>query len=158
MGRPRRAGFAGSILPFVLCTACGAPAPRSAAYRPRVRPVTVTAVPLLTREMQRVYPFLARDFGAGGVLEGKEVYAFEPSTVTAVEGDTLALTLVNPEDDAHSFVLGDLAVAMPPQQAVTARYVAGRAGIFPFTCSVPTHLPFMYGTLVVLSPSQLGPE
>ncbi len=76
-----------------------------------------------------------------------------PGTVTVVAGDTLALTLVNPEDAPHSFVLQDLAVAMPPQSTVRARYVAARAGIFAFTCSVPTHVPFMAGTLVVLAPA-----
>ena len=153
---PAVAGTA--LLLAALASGCAPSGGRAPAYHPRTRAFTITAVPLLTREMQRIYPFLARDFGAGGVLEGKEVYAFEPSTIPAVAGDPRALTLVNPEDDPHSFVLGDLAVAMPPQASVTARYVTSRAGIFPFTCSVPTHLPFMYGTLVVLSPSQLGAE
>ena len=153
MPRPR----AWHILTVVLSGAalaegCAAPAPR-AAYRPRRREVTITAVPLLTRELQRLYPFLARDFARGGVLEGKEVYGFEPSAVTVVEGDTLALTLVNPEDDAHSFVLPRLEVGMPPESTVTARYVADTAGIYRYTCSIPSHLPFMYGTLVVLPAS-----
>lgn len=147
--RPRSAGIAGAVLPLLLAASCTAPASRSA-YRPRLRDVTITAVPLLTREMQRIYPFLARDFAAGGVLDGKEVYAFEPSAVTVIEGDTLALTLVNPEDDPHSFVLPDLEVGMPPQSTVTARWVAARAGLYRYTCSIPAHLPFMYGTVVVL--------
>jgi plastocyanin len=143
-----------TILPLTaLAVACTAPGPRPSTYRPRRREITITAVPLLTREMQRVYPFLARDFAPGGVLAGKEVYAFEPGSITVIEGDTLALQLVNPEDDAHSFVLSDLEVGMPPESTVTAVYVAGRAGIYPYTCSIPTHLPFMYGTLVVLPPS-----
>ena len=129
------------------CTGPGRPA---SAYRPVTRNVTVTAVPLLTREMQRIYPFLARDFAAGGVLAGREVYAFEPGTITAVEGDTLALTLVNPEDDAHSFVLPGLAVEMPGQSTVTATWVAARAGLYRYSCAVPAHLPYMVGTVVVL--------
>lgn len=150
MPRPR----AWHILTVVLSGAalaegCAAPAPR-AAYRPRRREVTITAVPLLTRELQRLYPFLARDFARGGVLEGKEVYGFEPSAVTVVEGDTLALTLVNPEDDAHSFVLPGLAVDMPGQSTVTATWVAGTPGLYRFTCAVPAHLPYMAGTVVVL--------
>ncbi|HTX64902.1 MAG TPA: cupredoxin domain-containing protein [Opitutaceae bacterium] len=160
MRTPMRRGLGladAALLVALLTGACAAPAPRNPAYRPRRRDVTITAVPLLTREMQRIYPFLAHDFARGGVLEGKEVYAFEPSTVTAFEGDTLALTLVNPEDDAHSFVLPGFEVGMPPESTVTATYVAGRAGIYPFTCSIPTHLPFMVGTLVVLAPSRLRP-
>ncbi len=144
-------GFA--LLCSALAPGCAAPGRGSAPYRPQRREITITAVPLLTREMQRIYPFLAHDFAPGGVLEGKEVYAFEPSTISVVEGDTLALTLVNPEDDAHSFVLPDLEVGMPPESTVTARYVARTAGIYRYTCSIPTHLPFMYGTLVVLPPA-----
>ena len=74
------------------------------AYVPQTREVTLTAVPLLTKELQSVYPFLSQDFAAGGVLEGKEIYAFVPDTVTVYEGDTVHFTLVNPEDDEHKFV------------------------------------------------------
>jgi plastocyanin len=129
---------------------CTSPAPGPPPYRPRTRAFTITTVPLLTKELVRVYPFLVRDFANGGVLEGKEVYAFMPGEITAVAGDTLALTLVNPEDDPHSFVLPDLAVPLPPQTTVQASYVARRAGIYRFLCSVPSHLPYMSGTLVVL--------
>jgi len=141
---------AGLALLAGLAAGCAAPRSAPPGYRPRHRAVTITAVPLLTREMQRIYPFLTRDFAKGGVLEGREVYAFEPSTVTAIEGDTLDLTLVNPEDDEHSFVLPALAVRMPGQATVTAQWVAGAAGIVSFTCAVPAHLPYMYGTIVVL--------
>ena len=117
--RPTAAPVAGAVLLLAaLAVGCagGRPAP---AYQPVKREVTVTAIPLLTREMQRIYPFLARDFAPGGVLAGREVYAFEPQSITVVEGDTLALTLVNPEDDAHSFALPGLAVDMPGQSTVT---------------------------------------
>lgn len=143
----------GAALGLLLAALAGGCAPRRAAsrsYRPVTRAYTITAIPLLTRELRRTYPFLARDFAAGGVLEGKEVYAFAPSSITLVEGDTARLTLVNPEDDAHTFVLGDLTVLMPPQSTVHARYVASAAGIFRYVCDVPKHRPFMYGTVVVL--------
>jgi len=145
-------GRAGSLpLALVAAVAVGCAAPPPAAGPPATRDYTITAVPLLTKEMQRIYPFLGKDFAAGGVLEGKEVYAFEPSSITAYEGDTIRFTLVNPEDDAHSFVLPpDLSVSLPPFSRVEATYVARRAGIFPFTCSIAAHLPFMAGTLVVL--------
>jgi plastocyanin len=123
------------------------PAP---AYRARTRSVTVTTVPLLVREEQGVLPFLKEDFAKGGVLEGKEVYGFSPSSITVVEGDTVHFTLINPEDDDHSFVLPDFAVAMPPQKTVEATYVAKHAGIFTILCAVPSHLPMMSGQLVVL--------
>ena len=145
--RPVVTTFATLASAAALAVACGAPAPAP----PATREYTITAVPLLTKEMQRIYPFLARDFAAGGVLEGKEVYAFEPSAITAYEGDTLRFTLVNPEDDEHAFVLPpDLSVKLPPQSRVTATWVARSAGIFPYTCAIAAHLPFMYGTLTVL--------
>jgi plastocyanin len=131
----------------------GRPAP---AYRPRTRSVTVTAVPLLVKEEQAVLPFLKGDFAPGGVLEGKEVYAFSPSTITVVEGDTVHLTLINPEDDDHSFVLPDFAVALPPQRSIEATYVAKHAGIFPILCAVQSHLPMMSGQLVVLPAASMA--
>jgi plastocyanin len=141
---------AGAPVLAALVAGCG---PRAPTAPPRTREFTITAVPLLTREMQRVYGFLAQDFAPGGVLEGKEVYAFEPSSITVYEGDTLALTLVNPEDDAHSFILPGLSVSLPPQSTVSAGYVARAAGTYRYLCAVPAHLPFMYGTLVVLPAS-----
>ena len=143
---------------LLLAAACAdrQPAPGAHAYAPRTRAVTVTTVPLLVKEAQAVLPFLKADFAKGGVLEGKEVYAFSPSTITVVEGDTLQLTLINPEDDVHSFVLPDLVVPMPPQQATHATYVARRAGIYPFVCAVAAHLPMISGQLVVLARGAVG--
>ena len=136
---------------------CGAHGRRArSAYVPRTRSLAVTTVPLLVKEEQSVLPFLKQDFSPGGVLDGKEVYAFSPSTLTVVEGDTIRLTLINAEDDVHSFVLPDLAVALPPQRVTTATYVARRAGIYEFVCSVPSHLPMMHGQLVVLSPAAVS--
>jgi plastocyanin len=126
-------------------------------YVPRTREIAITTVPLLVREEQSVLPFLKADFAKGGVLEGKEVYAFSPSTVTVVEGDTIHFTLINPEDDLHSFVLPDLAVTLPGQKTTTATYVARRPGIYPYLCSIPAHLPMMSGQLVVLAASALAP-
>lgn len=116
----------------------------------------MTTVPLLVKEEQRVFPFLAEDFAKGGVLEGKEVYAFSPSTLTVVEGDTIHFTFINPEDDVHSFVLPDLAVSLPPQRITRATYVARHSGVFPFLCAVQAHLPMMSGQLVVLSAASVA--
>ncbi|MFI5235582.1 MAG: cupredoxin domain-containing protein [Gemmatimonadales bacterium] len=128
-----------------------APARAKPAYVPRTREVTVTTVPLLVKEQAKTLPFLHRDFGPGGVLEGREVYAFVPNTITIVAGDTLQLTFINPEDDPHSFVLDGLAVPLPPQQRVHATWIAPHPGIFPFVCSVPSHLPMMAGQVIVLA-------
>ena len=124
----------------------------ASSYTPQVRAITVTTVPLLVKEQRTLFPFLGPAFAHGGSLDGKEVYAFSPSTITVVEGDTIHFTLINPEDDVHSFVLPDLAVPLPPNHITTATYVARRAGIFPIVCAVLSHLPMMSGQLVVLSP------
>src|SRR5512135_2070455 len=121
---------------------------------PVVRAITITTVPLLSKELRAVYPFLQRDFATGGVLDGKEVYAFVPNTITVYAGDTLRLTLLNPEDDAHAFVLHDLYLPLPPQSRIDTTYIARVPGIFAFSCTVPQHLPMMRGELVVLAPDR----
>ena len=147
-----RAVLAGALLAGIgACTRERASAPaESRRYEPISRTITVTTVPLLVKEQQGVLPFLKEDFAKGGVLEGKEVYAFSPSSITVVEGDTIHFVLINPEDDVHSFALPDLAVSMPGQTTTKATYVATRVGIYPFVCAVQAHLPMMAGQLVVL--------
>lgn len=129
---------------------------RAGHYHPRSRQITITTVALLVKEQQGILPFLKEDFAKGGVLEGKEVYAFSPSTIVVGEGDTLQFTFINPEDDVHSFVLPDLAVPLPPQKTTSAKYIANRVGIVPFACAVQSHLPMMSGELVVLSAASLA--
>jgi plastocyanin len=138
------------VLAAAACTRSAPARPASASYTPHVRELTVTTVPLLVKEEQKLFPFLAEDFAKGGVLDGKEVYAFSPSTLTVVVGDTIHFTFFNPEDDVHSFVLPDLAVPLAPQKITHATYVAKHVGIFPFVCAVQAHLPMMSGQLVVL--------
>jgi uncharacterized cupredoxin-like copper-binding protein len=121
-------------------------------YAPRSRSVVITTVPLLVKELTKTYPFLAKDFAPGGLLAGKEVYAFSPSTITVFAGDTLHVSLLNPEDDDHAFVLHDLFVKLAPQSKTDTTYVARAAGIYEFSCSVPAHVPMMHGQLVVLPP------
>ena len=153
---PTMARLIVSVGALMLAVSCRQPERAVASYQPRTRELTVTTVPLLVKEEQGVLPFLKPDFAKGGVLDGKEVYGFSPSTLTVVEGDTIHLTLINPEDDDHSFVLPDLAVPLPPQQTTHATYVAKRAGIYPFMCAVASHLPMMSGQLVVLSPASVA--
>jgi hypothetical protein len=131
------------------------PVPPVASYQPQVRELVLTTVPLLTKELADTYPFLRADFAPGGVLDGKELYAFMPSSLTVVEGDTLELTFVNPEDDAHDFVLPGLTVPIPAQSVTHASYHATRPGLFSFVCSLRAHRPLMYGQLLVL-PAAVG--
>jgi uncharacterized cupredoxin-like copper-binding protein len=145
----------GTLLVAWLAIACNSGASHSP-YAPQTREVTLTAVPLLTKELQSVYPFLRDSFAPNGVLEGKEIYAFVPSTVTVVQGDTIHFTLANPEDDEHKFVLGDLVVDLPGQSVQRATYRATHPGVFTFSCVMPSHVPYMYGQLIVLSPAAVS--
>ncbi len=153
----RAATWLAVLLPAGACADGGASAPT---YTPRARDVTVTAVPLLTKELEAVYPFLRESFGEGGVMAGQEVYAFSPSTITVVQGDTIHLHLLNPEDDEHSFVIPDLGVdlTMTPQAETDTTLVADRTGIFTIVCAIPAHLPAMWGQLVVLAPGAVTPD
>ncbi|MEJ2216819.1 MAG: cupredoxin domain-containing protein [Gemmatimonadota bacterium] len=146
--RPRRHVRVGFLLLALVVAACSPEANKP--YRPVTRDVTLTAVPLLTKEMAAVYPFLKEDFAKGGVLDGKEVYAFTPNSITAYAGDTLAITLVNPEDDEHSFVLPDRYVKMPGMSVTHTTYVVDRPGIIRIICAIPKHMPYMWGEIVVL--------
>jgi plastocyanin len=148
------------LVALVLGTACARSdsTRRAPRYSPRGRAITITTVPLLVKEQQNLFPFLKPAFAKGGVLEGKEVYAFSPSTVTVVEGDTIHFTFINPEDDDHSFVLPDLSVSLPGGKTTTATYVAVHAGIFPIVCAIESHLPMMSGQLVVLSAASMASD
>ena len=145
------------LLLAALSTACAQQRPTQSkpSYVPRRRTVVITTVPLLVKEQTRTFPFLAQDFAAGGVLAGKEVYAFSPSTITVVAGDTLALTFLNPEDDDHAFAMSDFYVKLPPQGKIDTMYVAKRPGVYEFSCTVPAHIPMMRGQLVVLAPAMV---
>jgi plastocyanin len=131
------------------------PQVRPRPYVPQERHFVVTAIPLLTKEMVSTYSFLSEDFAPGGVLEGKEVYAFVPSTLTVVEGDSVRFTLVNPEDDEHNFALPGLVLQLPGKSVTEGTWHAERAGIFSFVCTMPAHMPEMYGQIVVL-PATVG--
>ena len=147
-----------ALITLALSTGCARSTPPANAYAPRARDVTITTVPLLVKEERKMFPFLDPAFAKGGVLEGKEVYAFSPSTITLVEGDTIHFTFINPEDDDHSFVLPDLVVPLPGGKMTRATYVARHVGIFPIVCAVQSHLPMMSGQLVVLSPAAMATE
>lgn len=152
--QPRRRSLAVLLLTAMAASACEQLA-RPRPYVPQERRFVVTAVPLLTKEMTSTYSFLRGDFAHGGVLEGKEIYAFVPSTLTVVEGDTVRFTLVNPDDDEHNFVLPGLALQLPGQMVTEGTWRAEHAGIFNFVCTIPSHMPEMYGQIVVL-PAAVG--
>ncbi|HEX7104076.1 MAG TPA: cupredoxin domain-containing protein [Nitrolancea sp.] len=124
----------------------------SSSYTPQTRSYTITAVPVLVHEMQGTLDYLQKDFAPGGVLDGKEVYGFMPSTLTVYQGDTVNLTLVNPADDPHTLTISEFGVnaQMPGTSSTTTSFVASKAGIYTYVCEEAEHFPYMYGQLVVL--------
>ncbi len=125
-------------------------------YAPLTRNLTVTAVPLAVHEMQGSLAYLKDDFARGGIMDGKEVYGFYPSTITVYKGDTVNLTLVNPADDDHSFTVSGMGVdvTMKGKTSTQATFVARQTGIFNFYCNEAEHAPYMWGQIVVLPDSQ----
>jgi hypothetical protein len=87
-----------TILCATALVGCNSPAGarRETRSLPGAREIVITTVPLLTRELAQTYSFLKPDFAKGGVLDGKEVYSFEPNSITVLEGDTLHLTFISP--------------------------------------------------------------
>lgn len=125
---------------------------------PQTRNITITTVPLLVKEIEGSLGFLSEDFAPGGVLEGKEVYAYSPSTIVVNQGDTLNLTVVNAEDDDHTLTIPDLGVnlILAPEAQTETTIVASEPGIYQFICEIPAHLPYMWGELVVLPAGTAG--
>jgi hypothetical protein len=124
------------------------------AYQPKTRDMTVTMVPLLVHEMATTLSYLTDDFGKGGLLDGKEIYAFAPPTLVAYAGDSLSLHIYNPADDAHTFTVEELGKSVDvPGRSVNALVLEQiPAGIYTLVCAVQEHLPFMWGQIVVLPP------
>jgi hypothetical protein len=149
---PRTTRSTGILAIGLIMTGCASAGRPHSDYHPQVRDITITTVPVLVREHEALFPFLKADFARGGILEGREVYAFVPGTITAIAGDTLHLAVINPEDDAHTLVLPGLSLALPGQRTTRTSYVAPPPGIYPFVCDMPAHQPMMWGQLVVLSP------
>lgn len=126
---------------------------------PETRSFVVTIVPLVVHEMQATLPFLTRAFSPGGVLgPKKEVYGFYPSTLVAYRGDTIRLRIINPTEDEHALTLGGLraSVLVKGLSSAATSFVASRTGIYPYTCTLEEHYPYMWGELVVLSPTAAG--
>ena len=147
-----RAGAAAA--PALAAAQAAAPAADST-YQPQTREITLITVPLVAHEQTAIYDYLKDDFAPGGVLAGKEIYGFYPSTVTVYAGDTLHFTITNPQDDAHTFTIPDLAanISLPGQTTQTLTVTAAKAGVYQFLCEVGDHQPYMWGQLVVLPDS-----
>lgn len=130
----------------------GAAAANDGSSTPQNRNFTVAAVPLLVHEQTGIFGFLQQDFAPGGVLDGKEVYGFNPSQLVVQKGDRVHVTIVNPTNDPHSFTVPDLGVnvLIDGGQANGVSFVASRVGAFTLMCTVAEHQPYMSGQVVVL--------
>jgi len=130
-------------------------ASRSFTYKPRTKAFIVTTVPLLVHEQAGQFDYLAKDFSKRGVLAGKEVWGFSPSTLTLYQGDTADITIVNPSGDDHTFTVPDLNKSVYVKALSTGHLVvtAINPGVHSFECAMEEHMPFMWGQLVVLPAS-----
>jgi plastocyanin len=128
-------------------------------YTPQTRDLVVTAVPLLVHEQAGFFDYLNHDFGTGGMLKGKEVWAFSPNSLTVYQGDTVHVTVVNPGDDPHTFTISEMNFSMKVrgQSQREGSFVVPSAGLYKFFCSIPEHMPYMWGSLVVL-PDSAAPQ
>jgi heme/copper-type cytochrome/quinol oxidase subunit 2 len=146
------AGIIGLFLAALLVPVLGTAAAASDGPAPQNRNFTVSTVPLLVHEQTGTFGFLQQDFAPGGVLDGKEIYGFNPSQLTVQKYDRVHVTIVNPSDDPHTFTVPELGVnvVVDGQSANGVSFVASRAGAFTLVCTVTEHSPFMNGQLVVL--------
>ena len=124
----------------------------SSTYEPVAHSFILTTVPLLVHEQAGMFDYLGKDFGKHGMLRGKEVWGFSPSSITVYQGDTVNLTVANPSGDPHTFTIPDLSlnIDVPAQGSGRGTFVASRVGVFTFACMVEEHNPYMWGQLIVL--------
>jgi len=130
------------------------PAAAASGAKPQTRDLYVAMIPVLVHEMSSFLPYLTEDFAKGGLLEGKEVYAFMPSTITAYAGDSMSLHIYNPADDPHTFTVVELSQSVTvPGKSVDAMVLKEiPAGIYTLMCAETEHMPFMWGQIVLLQP------
>jgi plastocyanin len=136
-----------------------APVAVASNYTPQTRSFVMTIVPYWVHEETGVFDYLKGDFSKKGILNGKEVWGFNPSSLTVYQGDTVDITLYNPSSDPHTWTLDGMDVNVPIDAQATANihFTASKVGIFQFNCEVGEHFPFMTGQLTVL-PASAAPQ
>ena len=127
-------------------------------YTPVTRQFVVAAVPLLVHEQTATFGYLNKDFGKSGVLNGKELWGFSPSSFTVYQGDTVQITVINAGDDPHTFTIAAVGfnLQVPPRATASGSFVVPKPGPFMYFCTIPEHSPYMWGQLVVLPDSAAG--
>jgi plastocyanin len=131
------------------------PAASAGRYAPQTRDFVMTIVPQWVHEVTGTYDYLGAEFVKKGLLSGKEVWGFSPSSITVYQGDTVSIALYNPSSDPHTWTITGLDVNVPIGATAMApvKFVANQVGVFTFNCEVGEHFPFMTGQLVVLPAS-----
>lgn len=116
------------------------------------RHLVISMVPVLTHEFQTFLPYLKNAFAQGGLLDGKELFAFLPAHVSAYVGEPITFDIYNPADDAHTmtFVNLDKTVDVPGHAKASLTLPPLKAGIYDFACLEEEHVPFMWGQLTIL--------
>lgn len=127
----------------------GTPGPGGA----QTRDIYIAMVPLLVHEDASLYPYVGKAFAKGGVLDGKEVYAFMPPTTVCFAGDTLNVHLINPADDPHTFTVMELSKSVQVSGSSTGSITldALPAGIYTVMCAEAEHEPWMWGQIIALN-------
>jgi len=128
-------------------------------YTPQTRSFVMTIVPYWVHEETGVFDYLKGDFSKKGILNGKEVWGFNPSSITVYQGDTVDIVLYNPSSDPHTWTLDGMDVNVPvdAQAKADVHFTASEVGLFQFNCEVGEHFPFMTGQLTVL-PDSAAPQ
>ena len=124
-------------------------------YQPQTRTVDIAAIPQLVHEQGATFDWLGAAFKKGGLLDGKEVWGFSIDHITVYQGDNVAVSILNPGDDPHTFTITELGVNQAIKGNGTAHtsFLAEKVGTFRFFCSIPEHSPYMSGEITVLPAS-----
>lgn len=129
-----------------------------AKYSPKTLNIDMVAITSMIGEQAEVpaFAFLKKDFKAGGVLDGHEVFSWSPDAITVYKGDTVNLTIAGTGPDDHVFTLPDFNVTtpIPSYKTTPVTFVASKVGVFRYYCTVSEHMPYMQGFLTVLPDSQ----
>lgn len=130
----------------------------AAKYEPKTLNIDMVAITSMIGEQAEVpaFAFLKKDFKAGGVLDGHEVFSWSPDAITVYKGDTVNLAITGTGPDDHVFSLPDFSVTQPIPSYKTSNvsFVASKVGVFRYFCTVSEHMPYMQGFLTVLPDSQ----
>lgn len=116
------------------------------------RHLVISMVPVLTHEFQTFLPYLKNAFAKGGLLDGKELFAFLPAHVSVYAGEPITFDIYNPADDPHTMTILSLdkTVDVPGHDKATLTLPPLGVGIYDFACLEEEHEPFMWGQLTVL--------